>query len=72
VIIEILTITGGLDDSLYADLQMARKARNAWIHGIRTPDNHAGFTSISVAAKLLSAEIGTVINVSGGISVTGF
>jgi hypothetical protein len=55
-VIDFLSLSGGLEDKLYNDLEVARKARNKWAHEARHPSREEIFKLVSALENLLQQE----------------
>ncbi|MBL4907146.1 MAG: hypothetical protein JKX94_06810 [Sneathiella sp.] len=60
-VIEFLNMSGELDDELYNNLEVARKARNKWAHEARHPKRDAVFKLVAALEKVLQQEFGISI-----------
>jgi hypothetical protein len=53
VMVEVLEITGKIDNGLYRSLEIARKTRNHWAHEMRVPKQSEAHICLEAAQKLL-------------------
>lgn len=54
VMVEMLEVNGRISNDLYRLLEVARKARNNWIHGMRSPRSRDAMICVRAAQQLLS------------------
>lgn len=64
--IELLCSLGRIDDKLYDAIEIARKARNRWIHNMDLPDHHSIRQAISSTVTLLFIRNGIRLSLSQG------
>ena len=53
VISEVLSLNAHLPFHIYKDLTKTRKARNNWIHGLRSVSRESAYTSVEVVVQML-------------------
>ena len=66
--IEMLELAGLIDQELYRQLEVVRKARNLWIHQMRVPKTVQVGVCIRAALKLLSEQRGIDLTLQYGAS----
>lgn len=59
--IEMLYSLGYIDDAVYKEVEIARKARNKWVHEMRAPTYANLLASIKVVERLMHSEYGIAI-----------
>jgi hypothetical protein len=54
VVAEILSLSDVLEPSLYSDIEIIRRARNKWLHGLKPPSSSEAELAIGLAQRMLS------------------
>ncbi|QGV79773.1 hypothetical protein [Streptomyces ficellus] len=72
VVSEVLELAGAINKDTLTALDKARKARNAWMHSIKSPVYGDASDCLVLAAAMLSENIGREVRVNVGLSATGF
>lgn len=67
-ITEILSIAGKLDERVRENLDMARRARNDFVHNLKPCEPHLAFLGAHVAAQLIAEEAGLDFRIGSGFS----
>ncbi|NEV90131.1 hypothetical protein GUR47_26255 [Streptomyces tendae] len=71
VVSEVLELAGVIDAETLSALDKARKARNAWMHSIKSPNYEDARDAIDLASRMLSGVLGREIRVIPPLGASG-